>query len=68
MNTTDTPRFAAHESAARRVAAGLAMVLSLGLMVGLDQVADRQYDQAWLAQADDVPTQVVVISAKRLHA
>lgn len=68
MNTTDTPRFAAHESAARRVAAGLALVLSLGLMAGLDQVADRQYDQAWLAQADDVPTQVVVVSAKRLQA
>ncbi|HEX5686993.1 MAG TPA: hypothetical protein VFY73_23520 [Ideonella sp.] len=65
---TTAPRLVAHQTAARRVAAGLALVLTLGLMAGLDQVADRQYDNALMAQADEVPTQVVVITAKRLSA
>lgn len=68
MTTATTPRFAAQQTAARRVAAGLALVLTLGLMAGLDQVADRQYDDALMAQADAAPTQVVVITAKRLQA
>ena len=68
MTTANTPRFAAHQTAARRVAAGLALVLTLGLMAGLDKVADRQYDDALMAQADDAPTQVVGVTAKRLHA
>ncbi|MEK8032122.1 hypothetical protein AACH06_14945 [Ideonella sp. DXS29W] len=65
MSQPSTLRFAAHESTVRRVAAGLALALSLGLMAGLDHVADRQYDEAWLAQSDNAPTQVVVITAKR---
>ncbi|WP_374567307.1 hypothetical protein [Ideonella sp.] len=68
MTTATTPRFAAQQTAARRVAAGLALVLTLGLMAGLDHVADRQYDDALMAQADNAPTQVVVITAKRLQA
>jgi hypothetical protein len=67
MTTANTPRFAAQETTVRRMAAGLALVLTLGLAAGLDQVADRQYDAALMAQADDAPTQVVVITAKRLQ-
>jgi hypothetical protein len=68
MTTAYTPRFASHETTVRRAAAGLALVLTLGLMAGLDHVADRQYDEALMAQADEAPTQVVVITAKRLSA
>lgn len=64
MNTT--LRFAAHETAVRRVAAGLAIVLTLGLLTALDKEADRQYDDAWMSQADDAPTQVVVVTGKRV--
>jgi hypothetical protein len=68
MSTARTPAFVAQQTAARRVAAGLALVLTLGLLAGLDHVADQQYDSALLAQALDTPaTQVVVITAKRLH-
>lgn len=68
MSTTArTPRFISQQTTARRVAAGLALVLTLGLVAGLDQVADHQYDAALMAQAvDTTPVQVVVITAKRL--
>ncbi|HJV71276.1 hypothetical protein [Ideonella sp.] len=68
MSTTArTPRFISQQATARRVAAGLAIVLTLGLLAGLDQVADRQYDDALMAQAADAaPAQVVVVTAKRL--
>lgn len=66
MSTTaHTPRFISEQSTARRVAAGLALVLTLGLLAGLDQVADRQYDNALFAQAVE-SGQVVVVVAKRL--
>jgi hypothetical protein len=70
MTTTATPRFAANETRARSFAAGLALVLTLGLLASLDQVADRQYDAALMANsASDLPTQVVVVTASRLpHA
>jgi hypothetical protein len=59
-------RFAQQESQVRRTAAGIALVMALGLMAALGQVADGQYDEALMAQADDAPTQVVVVTAKRL--
>lgn len=68
MTTANALHFATHESAFRRIAAGVALALTLGLVAGLDQVADRQYDEAWLNQTDNAPTQVVVVTAKRLHA
>jgi hypothetical protein len=66
MTTAATPRFARHESQARRLFAGLALVATLvtGAVVG--QLADSGYDAALMAQADLVPTQVVVVTAKRL--
>lgn len=67
MTTAATPRFAANETRARSFAAGLALVLTLGLLASLDQVADRQYDAALMADAaSNVPTQLVVITATRL--
>lgn len=66
--TTTTLRFAAEQSTARRIAAGLALVLTMALVAGLDRVAEAQYDQAMVAQVADTPAdQVVVITAKRLH-
>ena len=47
-------------------AAGFALVLTLGLVAALGQMADRQYDDALMAQADEAPTQVVVIKSTRL--
>ena len=69
MSTTSTTRFAAEQTFVRRIAAGLALALTMGMLVGLDQVADAQYDEAMVAQAAQVPAdQVVVITAKRLQA
>jgi len=69
MTTTSTLRFAAEQSTARRIAAGLALVLTMALVAGLDRVAEAQYDQAMVAQVADTPADlVVVITAKRLHA
>lgn len=61
-----TPRFAAEETAVRRLAAGFALVLTLGLVAAMGQMADRQYDDALMAQADQAPTQVVVVHSTRL--
>jgi hypothetical protein len=69
MTTARIPRFAAEQTFARRIAAGLALVLTMGLLAGLDRVAEAQYDQAMVAQVAQVPAdQVVVITAKRLQA
>jgi hypothetical protein len=69
MSTATTPRFAAEQTFARRIAAGLAVVLTIGLVAGLDRVAEAQYDQAMVAQVAETPAdQVVVITAKRLQA
>lgn len=67
MSTAQTPRFVAQLSNARRVAAGLALVLTLGALAALSQLADHQYDSALMAQAGDPDsaTQVVVITGKR---
>ena len=65
---TNTFRFASQETQVRRAAAGVALVMALSVMAALGQVADGQYDDALMAQADDAPTQVVVVSAKRLPA
>lgn len=63
---TTAPRFARHESQARRLFAGLAVVVSMGVLASIGQLADSGYDAALMAQADSAPTQVVVITAKRL--
>ena len=69
MTTASTPRFAAEQTSARRIAAGLALVLTMGLLAGLDRVAEFQYDEAMVAQVAETPAaQVVVITAKRLQA
>jgi len=64
--TAATPRFAAQETAVRRLAAGFALVLTLGTVAALGQLADRHYDNALMAQADTAPTQVVVVHSTRL--
>jgi len=69
MTTTSTPRFITEQTSARRIAAGLALVLTMGLVAGLDRVAEFQYDEAMVAQvAETQAPQVVVITAKRLQA
>lgn len=65
----NTLHFAKHESAVRRIAAALAVVVTLGLVSGMGALADREYDDALMAyMADSQPTQVVVVTARRLHA
>jgi hypothetical protein len=66
MNTT--LRFAKQESTIRRVAAALAVVMSLGLIGSIGEMADRNYDHLLMAQADAMPTHVVVVTAKRIQA
>ena len=69
MTTARTARFAAEQSFARHIAAGLALVLTMGLLAGLDRVAEAQYDNAMIAEVAQTPAdQVVVITAKRLQA
>ncbi|MGM9488760.1 hypothetical protein [Ideonella sp. YS5] len=69
MTTASTPRFATEQTSARSIAAGLALVLTMGLVAGLDRVAEFQYDEAMVAQAVETSApQVVVITAKRLQA
>lgn len=63
---TTTPRFASRESTVRRIAAGLAMVVTLGIVFGMGALADESYDKVLIAHADKVPVQVVVITAQRL--
>lgn len=63
----NTPfRFARNESSVRRLAAGCALALTLGLLAALGNVADRQYDDVLMSQADQAPTQVVVVVGKRM--
>lgn len=66
MTTATAPRFVTQQTTARRIAAGLAVVLTLGLMGALDQIADHEYASALTAQADTAPTHFVLVSAKRL--
>jgi hypothetical protein len=67
MSTTRTAHFTAHDSTARRVAAGLALVLTMGIVATLDKVADRQYDEALTAEASEsTPVQLVIVTASRL--
>jgi hypothetical protein len=67
MSTPRTARFTAHDSTARRVAAGLALVLTMGIVATLDQVADRQYDEALMAEvSESTPVQLVIVTASRL--
>lgn len=61
-------RFSSQEGQVRRAAAGVALVMAMSVLAALGQVADGQYGDALMAQADDAPTQVVVVSAKRLPA
>ena len=64
--STPAPRFAA-DSTARRIAAGLSLVLTMGVVAALDKVADRQYDQALTTEASEsTPVQLVIVTATRL--
>lgn len=63
---TTAPLFARHESQARRLFAGLAIVVTLAVLASIGQLADSGYDDALMAQTGSAPTQVVVITAKRL--
>lgn len=60
------PRFSSRESAVRRIAAGLAMAVTLGITMGVAGLADYEYDRMLIAQADLAPVHVVVVSAPRL--
>lgn len=68
--TTLTARsqFVAATVAQRATALGLAAVVSLGLLASMGQLADQQHDSAQLAAAPSIPTQLVVITAKRVQA
>lgn len=59
------PRFSSHETAVRRIAAGLAMVVTLGIAMGVAGLADYEYDRMLIAQADSAPAHVVVVTAAR---
>ena len=65
---TTTTQFAASSATLRATAFGLAALVSLALLGGMGSLANQQHDAAQLAAAPSIPTQVVVISAKRLHA
>jgi hypothetical protein len=58
-------RFASQQSTVRRIAAGLAMVVTLGIVLGMGALADQSYDRTLMALADSAPTHVVVVSAPR---
>jgi hypothetical protein len=60
------PRFSSRENAVRRIAAGLAMVVTVGIAMGVSGLADHEYDRMLIAQADKAPVHVVVVSAPRL--
>lgn len=60
------PRFTSRENAVRRIAAGLAMAVTLGIAMGVAGLADYEYDRMLIAQAGKAPVQVVVVSAPRL--
>lgn len=65
----NTPlQFAKQESTVRRVAAALAVVVSLGLIGSIGELAERQYDNALMAQADTTPIHVFVVTAKKAQA
>lgn len=62
-----TPRFAATETRVRTAAAGIALALTMGLLGAVSHVADRQYDEALTAAANDpTPMQFVVIADRVL--
>ena len=65
MNTTTT-RFVASSVSHRALAFGLAALVSFGLLSGVSFTADKVHDDALMAQASTLPTQVVVITATRL--
>jgi hypothetical protein len=61
-------RFAKQEQAIRRAAAALAVVLGVGVVAAMGEMADRAFDKTMLAQAEaSIPVEVVVITAKRLQ-
>lgn len=67
--TTRTPRFLSELNAFRRIAAGLALTLTVVMLAGVGGLADMHYDAAvTAAAAESTPTQVVVVTARRLPA
>lgn len=62
---TNTSRFDTASNTIRSTAAALALGVTLALMGGLNGVADQQFNSVIADQADQGPTQVVVITGQR---
>ena len=66
MNTTTRTAFAASSTTVRGSFAALALTVTLSLLASVSGIADRQVDDALMAQADrSAPMQVVVVSGQR---
>jgi len=66
FTTTQVTPFTTSSAAARSSFFALAAVVTLSLLASVGGLADHQYDSALVAQANSVPTQVVVVTAQRL--
>ncbi len=58
MTTRPTIEYPATETRARITAFGLAALVTLSLLAGMDGVADRQYEAAYIAQISTGSVQV----------
>ncbi|MEK8045506.1 hypothetical protein [Ideonella margarita] len=63
--TTARTAFDTANTAVRSTAAALALVVTMGLMGGLNAVADQQYDHVLAARSAQGPTQMVLITGHR---
>ena len=59
MTTPSSNRFQASSTVARACAFGLAGVITFSVLAGLGGVADLQFNDAMLAQMNNLPTQVL---------
>jgi hypothetical protein len=67
MNTATRTAFAASSLTVRGSFGALALAVTLSLLASVSGIADRQMDQALIAQANaNATTQVVVITGQRL--
>lgn len=58
MTTRPTTDYPATETRTRAAAFGLAALVTLSLLAGMDGVADRQYETAYIAQISTGSVQV----------
>jgi len=66
MNTTTRTAFAASSTTVRGSFAALALTVTLSLLASVSGIANRQVDDALMAQADrSAPMQVVVVTGQR---